>query len=108
MNTETNSAANAVGDQRLVLRGGIRPAVKYLSDYLNTYEDQAGIDDYTVETWIEDILYGLGMSLDPAAHKWASGHVEFKNKLREYLSQNAEVTGNAPSTDLLKGEERER
>ena len=90
MKTDKNTAANEVGDQRLVLRLGIRHAVKYLRDYLDTYEDQQGIDDYTVETWIEDILYGLGMSLDPDAHKWASGHAKFKDKLREYISQNTE------------------
>lgn len=90
MKTEKTTAANEVGDQSLVLRSGIRPAIKYLRDYLNTYEDQLGIDDYTVDTWIEDILYGLGMSLDPKAHKWASGHAKFKAKLREYLSQNVD------------------
>lgn len=98
MKTEKTTAANEVGDQRLVLRLGIRPAVKYLRDYLNTYEDQQGIDDYTVETWIEDILYGLGMSLDPDAHQWASGHAEFKDKLRECLSQNDQVRNSETTT----------
>jgi hypothetical protein len=91
MKTQETNAAPTVGQQRLVLRSGIRPAIKYLRDYLNTYEDQAGVDEYTVEIWIEDILYGLGMSLDPKSHKWFSGHAEFKEKLREYLSQNSEV-----------------
>ena len=89
MKTEATTAAKEVSDERLVLRLGIRPAVQYLRDYLNAYEDQQGIDDYTVETWIEDILYGLGMSLDPDAHIFAGGHEKFKKKLQEYLEQNA-------------------
>ena len=87
-NTKENPEQGSAEAHRLVLRDGVRPAIKYLQDYINTYEKQSGIDNYTVETFVNDIIYGLGMSLDPDAHKWAKGHLEFEGKLREFLDQN--------------------
>ena len=60
-------------------------AIRYLADYLGTYEKQAGCLDYTDKTLIDDVLYGLGVALDPVAHKWASGYGVWKDKLREHL-----------------------
>lgn len=65
----------------------IHTALEYLKNYIGTY-DQQFIDNYSVETWIEDILYGLGMSIDPNNHRWARGHRLFKEKLIEYLRLN--------------------
>ena len=37
--------------------------VQHLTQYINTYENQVGYKKYTEETLIDDILYGLGVSL---------------------------------------------
>lgn len=62
----------------------MRDAVRRLRKYVNTYHRQLGYTDYTDYTFIEDILYGLGIALDDA-HAFASGFDRFKTKLRQHL-----------------------
>jgi hypothetical protein len=58
----------------------IEKAIDYLQHYVNTYKSQPCYKDYTEETWIEDILYGLGVSVSNE-FMFADGFHKFKCKL---------------------------
>lgn len=60
-------------------------AIRSLASYMATYEDQHGCLDYNDDTFIEDVLYGLGTALEPVDHRWATGFDKFKAVLREHL-----------------------
>ena len=60
--------------------------VQYLKRYIDTYEDQYGYQNYSDSTLIDDILYGLGVALNPEEHQFASGFDTFKSKLIEHLN----------------------
>lgn len=61
-------------------------AIKYLVNYMTTYDKQMGYLDYTDETIIEDVLYGLGVALDGEKYKWANGFAKFKERLANHLA----------------------
>jgi hypothetical protein len=63
----------------------MKKAVAYMQDYMTTYSDQYGYEDYTVETYIHDVLYGLGISL--GGKPGATGYDEFKKVLRKFLDK---------------------
>ena len=63
----------------------ITAAVAYLSDYMTTYDKQFGYADYSEETYIDDVLYGLGASLSDE-YKFAPGFDAFKKKLLAHLT----------------------
>ena len=63
----------------------ITEAVKYLQEYMNTYHLQFQYADYSDETYIEDVLYGLGVSLSKE-YQFAGGFRKFKKLLREHLA----------------------
>jgi hypothetical protein len=64
----------------------VRERVKYLQDYVNTYSDQGGYEDYSDKTYIDDMLYGLGLSMvAPADYSGPGGYERFKQYLREHL-----------------------
>lgn len=58
--------------------------VSILQKYVATYDQQYGYENYHDETYIDDILYGLGSSLDEN-YKNADGFERFKDFLRDYL-----------------------
>ena len=62
-------------------------AIKYIQHYMNTYDKQLGYADYTDETIINDVLYGLGVALNPEAYQYALGFENFKDKLRKFLKE---------------------
>ncbi len=64
-------------------------AIRFLANYMATYEQQAGCLDYRDETLIDDVLYGLGYALGGREHQWASGYEVWKDKLRKHLEQKA-------------------
>lgn len=65
----------------------IEKAVEYLKDYINTYENQTGYKDYSDRTFIADILYGLGASLDDE-YQNADGFRKFKEEvLAPYVNE---------------------
>jgi hypothetical protein len=65
----------------------IKKAVEYLKNYINTYDTQLGYMDYSDECFIDDILYGLGVSLDAKNHSFAGGFMAFKMKLLAHLQK---------------------
>jgi hypothetical protein len=63
----------------------MRDAVRRMRKYMNTYPKQDGYMDYSDYTFIEDILYGIGIALEPDKHAFATGFDAFKTVLREHL-----------------------
>lgn len=59
--------------------------VKYLSRYMETYDKQVGYQNYSDQTLVEDVLYGLGVVLNPHQHKYADGFTKWRNKLKNFL-----------------------
>ena len=66
----------------------MKKAVASLTEYMRTYHLQPGYEDYTEATFIDDVLYGLGIALDPKQHKYAQGLDVFKTKLRKHISND--------------------
>lgn len=71
----------------------MREAVAYLRRYMDTYHKQHGYEDYRDETFIDDVLYGLGVALQPEKFKYADGFRQFKDVLREHLATRPVPTG---------------
>jgi hypothetical protein len=61
-------------------------AIKYLVKYMATYDKQIGYLEYTDETIIEDVLYGLGVAIGGKKYMWANGFATFKERLAKHLA----------------------
>lgn len=66
----------------------IEKATKALQDYMNTYDKQYGYKEYSEECFINDILYGLGIALDPKKYRYADGFSLFKQKLSKFIKEH--------------------
>lgn len=66
-------------------REKMKSAVAYMKEFMNSYDTQAGYETYSEETFIDDVLYGLGVSLDKK-NQWAGGYRIFKERLRKHLA----------------------
>jgi hypothetical protein len=53
--------------------------------YVATYSDQPGFLDYSDRTFIQDMLYGIGLAIDPKAFKCADGFDRWLDELRDHL-----------------------
>ena len=71
-------------------REKMKAAVAYMQEYVATYSNQREVESYSEETYIDDILYGLGVSLDKK-NEWAGGFENFKERLRRHLRSNARI-----------------
>lgn len=78
------------------MKPNIEAAVDYLTHYLETYTDQHYYRDYSLETFVQDVLYGLGRSIDkaqgvqdddPKSYEFAPGFDRLRDDLSEYLKQ---------------------
>lgn len=65
-------------------RERMKAAVAHLTSYMVTYTKQEFYEDYTDKTYIDDILYGLGISLGKE-YTCADGFDKFKDVLRKHL-----------------------
>jgi hypothetical protein len=66
----------------------MKNAVEHLKEYVGTYENQGGWEKYRPETYVDDILYGLGISISDD-FKFAGGFDRFKEILRDHLREAA-------------------
>jgi hypothetical protein len=80
----------------------IQKAITYLRDYMVSYDKQYGCLDYSDETFIDDVLYGLGEALDKDKYEFAGGFAMFKKRLRLHLLERA--TKGAVGSDLVSKE----
>lgn len=58
-----------------------------MAHYINTYDKQAGYEKYRLETFVDDMLYGIGLALNPIEYSGAQGFDKFKEHLRYHLSK---------------------
>lgn len=63
----------------------MRKAIAYMKGYMAEYHKQAACLDYSDATFIDDVLYGLGLALHGTSCSYASGYEAWKEKLREHL-----------------------
>ena len=76
----------------------IAEALKYMKNFINTYENQRHYKSYTMETWLHDMLYGIGVSIDKN-YSWAGGYDEFKKFLIESFQPTIHnCNANEPTT----------
>jgi hypothetical protein len=61
----------------------MREIVARFQSYVRTYDGQAAYSTYSDRTYIEDMLYGIGLSIDPELYRGASGFDRFKALLQE-------------------------
>lgn len=60
-------------------------AVKSLTKFMATYDQQPGYLDYSDKTFVDDVLYGLGIALDEK-YFYVAGFEMFKERLRNHLA----------------------
>jgi len=65
----------------------VKKAIEYLQNYMQTYDKQGGYLDYTDETIINDVLYGLGVAIGGKEYEFAQGFKKFKKRLITHLSK---------------------
>jgi hypothetical protein len=54
-----------------------REALAKLQEILQHYDEAEDLERYTEETYINDILFFLGKSIDEDMHNWAQGYRKF-------------------------------
>lgn len=67
-------------------------AVAYLKEYMASYSSQSAYLDYSDETLIDDVLYGLGVALHGTACSYAPGFDKWRLMLSDHLSGLAAPT----------------
>lgn len=72
-------------------RKRMRTIVAVMQKYVEGYDKQPHYEDYSDETFISDMLYGIGIALD-GRYTFANGFREWKLKLREHLENDPERT----------------
>lgn len=77
----------ANGPRRTPEQKRVAKVVKALTKYMVTYPKQPAFLDYTDETIIDDVLYGLGRALDPEKYQFADGFERFRELLRKHLEK---------------------
>lgn len=64
----------------------MKDAVRYLDNYMHTYDSQHGYENYNLSIYLDDVIYGLGASISDQ-YRWASGFSQFKKDLMQYLQE---------------------
>lgn len=93
MSNETAPLAAFQVEPVVSRRTAMTEAVKILQEYWNTYDKQSGYQNYHLETFIDDAIYGLGIAIDKSQFEFADGYEKFKSMLREHLAANAVLSG---------------
>lgn len=66
----------------------MRKIVAKMQEYVATYSQQTSYDMYSDKTFLDDMLYGIGLALQIGSAKdntGAGGYERFKQELREHL-----------------------
>lgn len=64
----------------------MRAIVGRFQEYVRTYSDQAHYDQYRDQTFLDDMLYGIGIAMEPKKWSQGQGYDAFKEMLRKRLS----------------------
>lgn len=62
--------------------------VARMQEYARTYSDQESYRDYSDRLFIDDFLYGIGISLDPKKFRAADGFDRFLDVLQDRIHFN--------------------
>jgi hypothetical protein len=66
----------------------MRQMVRAFQKYVETYSGQDGYETYSDKTLLDDMLYGIGLSLQigtPTDYSGPGGFERFKQRLREHI-----------------------
>lgn len=69
----------------------MRAVVARFQEYVRTYSDQAHYDQYRDDTFLDDMLYGIGIAMEPKKWRSGTGFDAFKEKLRKRFARSGEV-----------------
>ena len=61
-----------------------------MKHYIDTYPDQLGWKQYSKETMLADLVYGIGIAMDRDKYEFADGYDAFKKFLIDFLTSNHE------------------
>lgn len=71
----------------------MRGIVAAFQKYVSTYSDQPYYETYLDKTFLDDMLYGVGIAFDREEYSTALGYEKFKARLREHLRLTDQPTG---------------
>jgi len=82
----------------------VKHAIDYLVRFMATYSKQMGYLDYSDDTIIKDVIYGLGVALGGKQHMYASGFEKFRGRLSQILAdvRITRKTGDTRWKDALR------
>ena len=63
--------------------------------YVATYDQQSQYLDYEDRTFIKDMIYGVGIAIDPERFRGAGGFAQFNHEIRRHLDLIEASTGDA-------------
>ena len=63
----------------------VEDAVGFLTGYMLTYPEQPSYKDYMITTFLDDMLYGIGVSVCPDEYTGADGYEHFKVAIVNYI-----------------------
>jgi len=63
----------------------IGEAVRSLQRYWGTYQNQAGYETYSDETFLADALFGIALAMAPNKYDGHEGYQLFKKDLMQWL-----------------------
>lgn len=63
----------------------IQNAVEYLQDYWKDYSSQSGYTKFSDQTFVDDALYAIGVSINKNEYSAAQGFDKFKKWLQHHL-----------------------
>jgi hypothetical protein len=86
MNRKIENTWRAISGQQQLKP--MEAVVENLVNYMTTYADQPGYENYSDELFIEDVLYGLGAALSEN-NRYATGFMKFKEELLNHLIKDA-------------------
>ena len=58
--------------------------IEAMKDYINSYDKRGSI---SVDVFIDDMLYGVGVSINPSKYRFAGGWRLFKRELLDKLTE---------------------
>ena len=68
-----------------VMAFNIKESLNYMVDYISTYGGQRHFDLYDKTVWVDDIIYGLGVSVDSKKYRFSDGYERFRLYLSNYF-----------------------
>lgn len=68
------------------MQESVSEAVSHFEDYVSTYDKQPAYEEYTKSIYLNDMLYGLGITMDKS-YEFADGFNQFKKDLIEFLKE---------------------